>query len=508
MTEPIAIRVDSRVRVDASALDVEVVARLKEDFEHKNPRHAMLRNIGKPTWSEPRKYVTWEESDDGSCLTFPRGGLQRVREVLRAAGHTWSVDDGRTEGAPDLRGRIPDHRVELWDHQEHAVVAAIARQNCIVRAPTGSGKTTMGFAVAARLKLPTLVIVPTKGIFKQWLKRATVELGIKPRDVGVIQGKTRRIAPLTIAMQKTVSLMIESGDHDVLESFGLVLGDEVHLYAARTFFGAVDPIPAKYRVGFSADEHRQDRKEFLIYDVFGQVACTVERQAVIDRGHIVDTEVFVVPTDFEAPWYGVPEEEPEEGEEEKDLDFDRLLKEMAADEPRSELVTWCAAHVLEQGRQLLVMAHQREHCRAIDAALVARGVSSGFLIGGQDYEAEFDRSIAGLTEGRVRCAVGTIQAIGYGIDLPAIGDVLLSTPVAGNKYLFNQIRGRVCRGSKGKTDSRFFYLWDREVYGTRHLRNLMRWNKRVFVLSRRGGHGDTSMWVDARQYLKGGGRAA
>jgi superfamily II DNA or RNA helicase len=497
----VPLTVDSRVRIPTRGLSEEVVDRLREEFDHKNPRHGALAAMGRPTYSEPRKIATYQD-ESRHLLSVPRGGLQRVRDILRRAGLEWDADDRRSEGAQDLAGRIPTHTVTLWEHQEAAVVAAIAKENCIIRAPTGSGKTTMGFAIASRVNLPTLVIVPTTGIFNQWLERAQTELGLKKSDIGIIKGKTRRIKPLTIAMQKTLSMMVEAGDTEILDTFGCVIGDEVHLFAARTFFAAVDPLRARHRYGISADERRKDRKEFLIYDVFGQVAYQVERDVLIEREVIVDTEVYVVPTDFRADWYGVPpDEEDDDGASEasskEGVDFGRLLDEMAADPERARLALYCVRTILAAGRQALVMAHRREHCRSLDRSLVEAGVTSGFLIGGDDYATEFDKTLAGLKAGDVRAAIGTIQAIGYGIDLPTIGDVVLPSPVAGNGFLYNQIRGRVCRSDKGsgKEDSRFWYLWDRHVFGLKHVRNLVRWNKHVLVL-------DGAQWVEGRAYIK------
>jgi superfamily II DNA or RNA helicase len=490
---PIPLRLDSRVRIPLS-LDSDVLEAIRSGFEHKNPRHAMLQRIGRPAFSEPRVIRTWVDED--GMLTVPRGGLQRVRDALHAADLGWVIEDARCEGAPDLQGRIPPHRMTLWAHQGQAVEAAYARQNCIVRAPTGSGKTTMGFALASRINLPTLVIVPTRGIFDQWVERAQRELGLTLKNIGILQGKTRRIRPLTVAMQKTVAMMVDAGDDEILRTFGGIIGDEVQLFAARTFFAAVDPFPAKWRVGISADERRTDRKEFLIYDIFGSVASVIDRDLMVERGVILDVEIRVIPTDFEAPWYGMPDSDSDDGASgEKEIDFGRLLDEMAADDARNALALEHVQEVLSAGRQVLVMSARREHCTGLDRALVEKGVQTGFLIGGPDYRAEFERNITRMKSGELRVAVGTVQAIGFGIDLPTVGDVVVTTPIAGNKNTFNQVRGRVCRSAQGKSDSRLYYLWDRNVYGVRHLKNLLRWNPTVRVLYRGG-------WVDARDYLR------
>lgn len=517
---PVQIVIDNRVRVDVTDLEDSVIAELKESFEHSNPQFHKLARLGLPTYTEKRIIKTWKEDQrwDRKWLTFPRGGLKRIGELLESLGHDRNYDDQRCEGAVSTVG-IPDHKVEPWPHQTKLVDGARPLEQCILKAPTGSGKTTAGFALASALGVNTLVVVSSVALFKQWQERAKKELGLKPKEIGIVQGKHRRLKPLTIAMQKTLALHA-AGDKEMLAYFGCVIADEVQLFAAKTFIDAIDPFPARYRYGISADHTRKDRKEFLLYDLFGGVGVEIKRRDLIESGFILDTEVRVIPTDFEAPWYGT--DEPEESEDDpfavfdpdgksisrpeeeapverlqKELNFDRLLREMNDDPARNDLIVeWTSNAVKRDDEQTLVMSHRRDHCRLLDVLLARQGIKAGFLIGGPDYQKEFDQTRAAFEGGEIHVAVGTFQAIGYGIDLPKAAVVMATTPIAGNKQFFNQVRGRVCRIAKGKKTSWMYYFWDRHVYGVRHLKNLMRFNPgRVTVFE--GGK-----WVDAKTYVK------
>jgi len=863
--DSVHIRIDNRVRVDTTGLEDVVTNALKESFDHSNPEFHKRQHMGFATWNIPREIRTWNESNSWNtkALDFPRGGAARVREVLDRYGLDRVYEDARCLGA-SLTNEIPDHKVELWDHQKELVDAAVKLENCILKAPTGSGKTTVAFAIAARLKLPTLVIVSTAALFKQWVTRAEKELGIRKRDLGIIRAGKRKLGVLTIAMQR--SLAVGGIDGDLARYFGCVIADEcfeshtpvlmadgthkhiedivegdevalggrvlgvgsrwyegklstcggslvtpehpvwtergwvptksvcsednlrhdplhevrrlqqtssrtkpagemsfpwdgnvrqadgrvsvmreagsgeearvsrldevrnsgaleqrqdvrglafgssgrreaqgasahygkqdvpsalarseearavdqehvcraaqtiregrgtkgvkgayvgahqrgedegvrgqdtwqrrdphflgagtvegaaptglqkrtgredraadadllriglrargdevgvgdrreqspaegeegirraegcisqdawvdskalpgdvrlerhrglvraldgvvgslrvhnlqtergvyvaagvlVHncqLFAAKTFIETIDPFPAKYRIGISADHRRKDRKEFLIHDLFGSVAAEVKRRDLIDVGVIVDTLIRVVPTNFEAPWYGKPDDEHpatfeqllddrkstfDPSEIAKELDWDRLLEEMANDEDRQRLAAWCVKDGLREDSQVLVMSHRRDHCRALDQEFVRMGLTTGFLIGGADYQREFDAVRTRFEKEDLQVAIGTFQAIGYGIDLPKASVVVCVTPIASNQFFFNQVRGRVCRKAKGKTGSTMFYLWDEKLYGDKHLRNLLRWNGHVVVWV--GGK-----WIGAKEYLR------
>jgi superfamily II DNA or RNA helicase len=496
--EPIQILVDHRIRVRTNGLALDVIHELKEQFEHRNPQFFKLRTLGLPFWKEPKVIYTWGEESkwDQTWLTFPRGGLARVRQVLDDFGLDREIKDQRTNGNAELVDPMPDHNVELYPYQVEMRDAGITAQTCILKAGTGSGKTTVAFAIAGKLKVPTLVMVPSRALFDQWLTRAQKEMGFKKSEIGVIRGNTMRLAVLTIAMQKTLANRVK--DSDLCKFFGCFIVDEVQLAAASTFLQAIDPIHARHRIGISADHRRKDQKEFLVTDEFGPVAHEVTRQQLIESKHIVDTEIRVLTTSFEAPWYGTPTEE-DDGEvpnEEKELDFDRLLKEMSDDEARNECVLQAIRMGLDQGEQVLVMSHRREHCRILDQHLARRGIRTGFLIGGDDYRTEFVTTRERFEKGKLQVAVGTFQAIGHGIDLPKAAVVVCATPIAGNKFFFNQVRGRVCRLAKGKKDSWVYYLWDKRVYGHKHVRNLIRWNHRVHVWS-----GESLGWVEGKPFL-------
>ncbi len=197
---PVHISIDSRVRLPVAGLPDGAVLALKAACEHDNPAFHKLVRMGVPAWGEKRVVKTWRHhrAEGGEWLSFPRGALARVRAVLEEEGLDWEEEDQRQPGLP---ADIPDHKVKLHPFQEALVRAALARENCIVRAPTGSGKTAVALALIGRLKLPTVVLVHNRGLFEQWVARASAELGIKPRELGHVGGGKWRVGEVTIAMQ-------------------------------------------------------------------------------------------------------------------------------------------------------------------------------------------------------------------------------------------------------------------------------------------------------------------
>lgn len=478
----VPIVIDNRARLEAGSLPADVLAALKNAFNHDNPKHFKLRSMGYRAVDEPPKVKTWEM--DRGVLSLPRGGFGRVRGILREAGIGWRIDDQRTEGDKRWRGKVPDYQgYELRGYQNDGVEQILLKQNCLIRAGTGSGKTTIAFAAAARIKLPTLVVVWSAALFEQWIRRCQFELKMREEDVGVWRGGVHRFGAVTVAMQQSLWKRITP---ELRMWPGFLVVDEVNRAASKTLQWCVDQFPAKFRLGVSDNEKRSDGKEFLTYDQFANVALEVPFDELADAGHVIDVEVRVVPTDFEAP-----------REYYETRDFNVLLDAMTTNVDRNKLIVNIAAHEGKK-EQLLVMSHRVAHCQELDRLIAARGVTSGLLLGTPEWEATFHRTREQLESGKIRCGVGTLQNVGTGVDLPTLGVCIATTPIASNENVFRQARGRACRVAKGKKDARIYVLWDRLVH-PHHLASLKKWSRRVVVLE---GTLSQGKWLLADEWQK------
>jgi superfamily II DNA or RNA helicase len=496
---------DDAIRFKVDDLGADVVLELEGAFSHSNPEFAKKQRFGIWTGDTPREIATFE--NDGVDFTLPRGGVARIREVFDRYGLTMSVDDRRELGRDldDLGGPIPSSVLTMRDYQDEVIEAAKAKQNCLIRSPTGSGKTTAMIKFATEVQLPTLIIVWDSNLFEQWRARIRAELG--GYEPGIIRGKKLDLKGVTVAMQQTLNKLDPEIRALVHSTFGVVICDEVQRFAARTFLDTVATFPAKYRIGVSDDETRKDEKDFLIYDLFGQLVAQVDEKKLIKSGAILEVDLVVVPTDFDDRQYvhasaasglrASGTRDPAELEREltrrfpvasreeilaaaysKKPDFHGLAVKTMNDVERNEQAVELAVREVEKGEKVLVFALRREHVLRLDAMLSARGVKSGVLIGGPDYSHQFAETVKKIKAGEFRAAVGTIQAIGQGLDLPSISRGVCATHIANNRQFFRQVRGRLCR--PGSSDAILYYLWDRKVFPSA-LRNLKKWNRRAYI---------------------------
>lgn len=456
------IVLDSQVRIAVNAIPLVARGEIEYAFTYKNQNHTQLIRLKKfyAAQKEPATISTY--GYDGDFMTLPRGGFRKVRNILRSHGvNDFEIDDRRVEG--ELREWIPDTGRSLDWFQEEAVQLAMRSQNCLVRAPTGSGKTTAAIAMISRIKRPSLVLVWTDGLKDQWKGRLRAELGLDEDQVGIYGGGKKEEADILIAMDQTLA---RSGVPEwMVAKYGVLICDEVQRFAARSFREVVSKFPAKYRIGLSADETRPDELECLIYDQFGSVSYEISQEAVDQTGRTVPVNVVVVPTAFTC---------------DAKESYNRTLA-MVTDHERNEVVYSLIESV--KGKQVLLFFSRIEHCKSVERSLIMRGYRTGLTIGQAKNKVERERAIDGLTDGSIEIGVGTVESIGTGIDIPTVEVAIVADPIGTNLRLFNQVRGRICRGSPGKTHATIYYLWDQHVYGRYVLKGIVdKYGDRVKVL--------------------------
>lgn len=486
---------------------------IRQAFEHSNPKYYKAKAMGFWPGKEPKKIKTWREADGN--LTLPRGGLWKLREILREHDQPYRTIDERIEGTGP-RG-LPEHTLEPWDHQREWVNAALEIESGVVRSPVGSGKTSAFLLLACELGLCSLVIVWSGNLLEQWIDRIEKELGLRRDEIGIIRGKVWRIRAITIAMQQTLNS--RGVPDNVSQAFGLVGADEVQRHAAKTFTDTIDTFPARYRIGMSDDERRKDGKEFLIHDLFGRVLHEVNRKKLEADGLVLPVEIRVLLTEFDSARYQRQHEQHDCVHEFHVVDevciyckitradapappasFNDLLDEMSVDELRNQLIVCAAVAELEAGEQVLIFSHRVQHCLNLRGLLAEAGHTAGLLLGGKDNEREFDRTKRAMMDGEMRVAVGTIQAVGQAIDIPRLGRGILATPVTTNRQLLRQVSGRICRRADGKKDARLYVIHDDPIYGTKPIGSLRRRFDTVEV--HRGGELVGGDYQTAKEWLK------
>jgi len=485
------VRVGKDLSVEAEALDEEAIERLAASCTHANKAHDRAVKAGYYGGNVRPSVETWEES--GVFVRVARGATSKLVEAL-GAEPVW-IDE--TETAPVA---WPAYRGELRGYQDRAAsIAAAARQGVVVGG-CGSGKTEILLAASARSGQRTLVLVDTRDLQAQWIGRVLERYAVEPGDVGAVggvesdpRGADWRLVNrgtggrvVTVATVQTVLRRPEEA-----EGYGCVVGDEAHVWAARTFLEVVAPTRAAWRLGATATLQRSDGLIGVVLDVFGPVLYEVSDAELGDAGVLQEATVRLVRTPFRMDarprrrgrvWVHVP--------------WNEVVDRMIADDDRHAVAVSTCLRAAREG-PTLVLSIRRPYAVEIGAALAAEGVRVASLFGGQGRasdclrcgrfpEVEGDEArcagcgapllrrgehnaavLAAVEAGTVRVVVATSVA-DKGLDAPSVSRAVVVLPTAGAKgeavsSRLRQQLGRLRRVSEGKADSVLYYLSDEEM---------------------------------------------
>lgn len=465
--ERVVFRVSSMIEVEEARLPEVVALKIRRAFSYRNPEFYKKHRLGLWLGDTPEQVESFEEA--GGVLALPRGGSLKIRECFEGSGVEPSFEDHRLvpEQVDMERGPRAEPAEERED-QEALVGAILEREQGLIRAATGSGKTEVVIEAIRRARLPALVVVWSSGLHTQWVRRIMRRMGWSEDEVGVIGEGKVRIRPITIAMQQSLYRRPDR----FADCFGFLAGDEVQRWAARTFRDVVSAFPAKYRIGVSADERRKDGMDDLVRDAFGEVIAEVSREDAIAQGRICDVEIVAVPTGFDFPLVtGAPREE--RGQLLGKL-WGKLLDGIAGDDARTAIGTRIAAAEVRRGCPTLLFVDRQAHAQEVARQLaVDHRVPCGVALGGAENKEVSEDTLARLDSGRLLAAAAT-SCIYQGTDIPRLRVGIVMSPTANNEQLLEQQIGRLRRKFPGKVRGRLYYLLDEAVFPG-HLANLRKW---------------------------------
>jgi superfamily II DNA or RNA helicase len=258
-----------------------------------NPAHITAKRFGR-TWqarNEPEQLYGIRSGGEEEHVWLMRGVLDLVKDMPPYEDP--STPFPRNPDWPRFLG-------DLRPHQTEANMASDGLRMGIFAMPTGSGKTVTAVALAATLQIPTLVIVPTKDIFDQWVETCRTMLGIEPGIYG--SGKKEPdFQYVTIAMMQTLQRMKDQRYIEFASNFGCCIVDEMHRSASPTLQRLMWLTPAWYRFGFTATDKRSDGKTKMLNWAFGKRVYSITSKELADMGYLRMPTVIPVFTDFEYP---------------------------------------------------------------------------------------------------------------------------------------------------------------------------------------------------------------
>jgi len=388
-----------------SALNARTISRLRKRLRYPNPEWIKANLAGEIDPSIPTHLHAIEELNGDGAVRLPRGAITDIRSTLHLCRIKPEWEDRRTFGSPldvELHGITPRQ------YQAEGAEQLRRKVQGLIVLPCGGGKTYLGLAAIAAIRVTTLVIVPTRVLVDQWAEDLRKVLHVEPSIFG--SGK-HQIGPLTVA---TADALIHHDKLD-LSSFGMVIYDECHRVPSRTRMKLMTRLPARYRLGLTATPQREDGQTKLIRWSFGDVLVEKSIQDLVALGYLKLPRVDAIHSSFK---YDFPEEP-------HWLDFDRLNKALIKSAPRNQLIVDTVSSEPDK-HWLLLSPSSKAHPELLAKILRGRGIKAMHIT--SDTPAAERRWIMGLFKDRHIQAVAATSLADEGLDVQQLSRVLLALP--------------------------------------------------------------------------------
>lgn len=168
--------------------------------------------------------------------------------------------------------------------QQESLDALLNARGGVLQLACGRGKTIIFLEAAARMQVPTLIVVDNTQLLEQWQKVIEKFLDV-PGGVGLIQGESNDWKKsIVMATYQTLAARAISGaiTEEMRQWFGLIGWDEAHHVNAPTFSRSADMFYGK-RIGLTATPERDDGLHVIHEFNFGRVFYRNLKQDLVPK---------------------------------------------------------------------------------------------------------------------------------------------------------------------------------------------------------------------------------
>jgi superfamily II DNA or RNA helicase len=204
----------------------------------------------------------------------------------------WLLDDQACAFTPIEELSLQQQLIPR-SHQQTAFDAwRAAGYRGVAALPTGSGKTVLAVMAIARLKRPTLVLVPTIDLLAQWTRVLEKFFNV---PIGMWGGGSNTTCDITVSTYNSAVLKMEFYGN----RFAFLVADECHHLPGPVNQQAAQWCLAPYRLGLSATPENDPERDAVLADLMGDICCRVQIDE-LDQGILSDYDVETIPLSLTA----------------------------------------------------------------------------------------------------------------------------------------------------------------------------------------------------------------
>ena len=407
-----------------------------------------------------------------SCLLY--AGLNKyIEEFAKSRNYTviyksdFSADEFSLKEANEFIDslKIPE-KFERRDYQIDAFTYAIRNRRALMLSPTASGKSFIIYLITRYYAKRTLIIVPTTSLVSQ-LASDFSDYGLlsDKRVHRIYAGQDKQTdKPITISTWQSIYKL----DKKYFEQFDVVIGDEAHLFKAKSLTSIMSKLNnCRYRFGFTGTLDDTQTHKLVLEGLFGPVRKVISTAELIDQKHLTKFQIKAIILKYPDELRKLTSK----------FDYQTELDYLVRNEARNRFIMNLTLSL--KGNTLLMFQFVEKHGKILYDMLKDCGRPVFFVHGGVDGEdREQIRKLLETEENAI--VVASVGTFSTGVNIPSLRNIISASP-SKSKIRNLQSIGRVLRKSAGKDGATLYDIADDLTWKTRKNFTLMHFVARMAI---------------------------
>ena len=385
-------------------------------------------------------------------------GVENERDVVHQV-----VRDFIRSLKPKSKGKS----LKVRDYQINAVHHALSRNRALLVSPTASGKSLIIYSLVRYYQMAgekILILVPTTSLVEQMYSDF--------EDYGwssgtycqkIYQGHDRKVTKdVVISTWQSIYKMPKK----YFEDFGCVIGDEAHLFKAKSLTGIMTKLhQCQYRFGLTGTLDGTQTHRLVLEGLFGPAEKVVSTKELIDKKTLANLKIKCIILKHS----NVTER----------MTYAEELQYLVGNEKRNKFISDLLLHL--NGNTLCLFQLVEKHGKVLYDLVneAAKDRKVFFVYGGVDsLERERIRGI--VEDEKDAIIIASYGTFSTGINIRNINNIVFASP-SKSKIRVLQSVGRGLRRSESKMDVRLFDLSDDLKQGSRQNYTLTHFTERLNI---------------------------
>ena len=356
--------------------------------------------------------------------------------------------------------------IQLRDYQMDAVVHAIRNNRSLLLSPTASGKSLIIYLLSRWYESDRiLILVPTTSLVEQMYTDFLDYGYLESKMQKIYQGYSKDITKeVTISTWQSLYKM----PRKFFEQFGCILGDEVHLFKAKSLTNIMNKMHiTKYRHGFTGTLDGMQTHRLILEGLFGSVNRVTSTKELMEKKTLAKLNIRCIVLQY-------PDKDRKFM---KDQNYQDEVDLLVRDERRNKFIVDLTTHL--KGNTLVLFQFVEKHGAVLYDMMKDLDRKVFYVWGGTDTQTRED--IREITEKeKDAIIVASYGTFSTGINIRNLHNVVFSSPSKSRIRVLQSI-GRGLRQGTDKSTATLYDIADDLTWKTKQNFTLRHFMERINI---------------------------